>query len=164
MKDKEDPDFAGDPSILRDYNMTKEEVSDAFNMFTNNQLKEAYDKNNIFYKEEDFNKKLGKMIPNINKYGHAAKGLGSYAPFIMIIWMMLGAHSTTGRKMAVGGLLICSYIAFELKMPASLGTENWVVELINKYQEHEYVLRALGPSVRYYTIHQYGNYLRHVLW
>ena len=51
LKDKEDPDFVGDASILRDYNMTREEVSDAFNMFTNNQLKEAYDKHNVFYKE-----------------------------------------------------------------------------------------------------------------
>ena len=51
LKDKEDPDFDGDISILRDYNMTKEEVNDAFNVMTNNQLKEAYDKHNVFYKE-----------------------------------------------------------------------------------------------------------------
>ena len=31
--------------------MTKEEVADAFNVMTNNQLKEAYDKHNVFYKE-----------------------------------------------------------------------------------------------------------------
>lgn len=65
LKDKEDPDFDGDISILRDYNMTREEVNDAFNVMTNNLLKEAYDKHNIFYKEQDFIKKMGKNIPNL---------------------------------------------------------------------------------------------------
>lgn len=65
LKDKEDPDFDGDMSVIKDYNMTKEEVADAFNVMTNNQLKEAYDKHNVFYKETDFIKKMGKVIPNI---------------------------------------------------------------------------------------------------
>lgn len=117
LKDKEDPDFDGDFSILRDYNMTKEQVGDAFNTMTNNQLKEAYDKHNVFYKEQDFVKKMGKVIPNLNKYSNAVKGAGSYAPFIFMIFMMLGGHSAIGRKMAVGGLLICAYVGFEMKMP-----------------------------------------------
>ena len=43
-------------------------------------------------------------------------------------------------------------------------SENWVVELINKYQSHELVLQVLGPSVPYYSVHQFANYLRHVVW
>lgn len=144
--------------------MTKEQVADAFNVMTNNQLKEAYDKHNVFYKENDFVKKMGKVIPNINKYGSAVKSAGTYAPFIFMIFMMLGEHSPTGRKMAVGGLMICAYIGFEMKMPTQINSDNWVVELINKYQTHEYVLQALGPSTPFYTIHQFANYLRHVLW
>jgi hypothetical protein len=117
LKDKEDPNFNGDFSILRDYNMTKSEVADAFNIMTNNQLKEAYDKHNVYYKETDFVKKMGKVIPNLHKYGNAIKGAGGFAPYILMIFMMLSPHSTTGRKMAVGGLMICGYIAFEMKMP-----------------------------------------------
>ena len=90
MKDKEDPLFDGDISILRDYNMTKEEVNDAFNVMTNNQLKEAYDKHNVFYKENDFIKKMGKVVPNLHKYSNAVKGAMGFAPFILMIFMMLG--------------------------------------------------------------------------
>ena len=113
--------------------MTKEEVADAFNVLTNNQLKEAYDKHNVFYKEQDFVKKMGKNIPNLHKYGNAVKGAGGFFPFIFMIFMMLGGHAAVGRKMAVGGLMICAYIVFEMKMPAQVTTGNWVVELINKY-------------------------------
>lgn len=42
--------------------------------------------------------------------------------------------------MAVGGLMIAAYIVFEMKMPAQINTDNWVVKLIDKYQYHEYVL------------------------
>ena len=90
IKDKEDPDFDGDLSILRDYNMTKEEVNDAFNVMTNNQLKEAYDKHNLFYKEQDFIKKMGKTIPNLQKYANAVKGASGFGPFVLMIAMMLG--------------------------------------------------------------------------
>jgi hypothetical protein len=70
----------------------------------------------------------------------------------------------TGRKMAVGGLMISAYMVFEMKMPKQLNSDNWVVEFINRYQTHEYVLQILGPSVPFYTIHQFSNYIKSVLW
>ena len=66
--------------------------------------------------------------------------------------------------MAVGGLMITSYIVFEMLMPSQIETENWVVQLVNKYQDHEYVLQILGPSTKFYTIHQFANYIRGVMW
>lgn len=65
LKDKEDEEFEGDPRDLVHYNMTKEEVGDAFNVLTNHVLREAYDKHNIYYTQEDFVKKMGKAIPNV---------------------------------------------------------------------------------------------------
>jgi len=96
---------------------------------------------------------MGKVIPNLHKYMNAVKGTASFAPFILMIFMMLGQHAPIGRKMAVGGLMIASYIALEMKMPAQLESENWVVQLVNKYQYHEYALQILGPSTKFYTIH-----------
>ena len=45
------------------YNMTKAEALDAYNVLTNHALKEQYDKFNVYYSEEDFVKKKGKSIP-----------------------------------------------------------------------------------------------------
>jgi hypothetical protein len=70
--------------------MTKEEVADAFNVMTNNQLKEAYDKHNVFYKEQDFIKKLGKVVPNLHKYSNAIKGAAGFGPFVFMIFVMMG--------------------------------------------------------------------------
>ena len=106
---------------------------------------------------------MGKTIPNLHKYTNAVKGAAGFAPFVMMIFMMLGQHAPVGRKMAVGGLMISAYVVFEMKMPAQINADNWVVKLINKYQYHEYALQILGPSTKFYTIHQYSNYLR-VIW
>jgi len=144
LKDKADEEFEGDPRDLLHYNMTKEEVSDAFNVLTNAILREAYDKHNIYYNENDFVKKMGKNIPNINKYTNAVKGVGPFGPFILIIFMSLGAHATVGRKMAISGLLFFAWISFEMKRPATYTEENWVVLLINKYYDHEYVVMVFG--------------------
>jgi hypothetical protein len=63
---------------------------------------------------------MGKVIPNINKYSNAIKGAAGFGPFVLMIFMMLGQHAPVGRKMAVGGLMIASYIVFEMKMPAGI--------------------------------------------
>jgi hypothetical protein len=60
---------------------------------------------------------MGKNIPNLTKYANAVKGASGFAPFVLMIFMMLGQHSSTGRKMAVGGLMICAYTVFEMKLP-----------------------------------------------
>ena len=96
---------------------------------------------------------MGKVVPNIQKYSRAVMGAGGFAPFILMIFMMLGQHAPVGRKMAVGGLMISAYIVFEMKMPSQINGDNWVVQLINKYQYHEYALQILGPRTKYFTIH-----------
>ena len=76
--------------ILRDYNMTKQDVSDSFNVLTNNQLKEQYDKNNVFYSEDNWTKVMGRSLPNLHKYMTTIKQLVGYFPFIVIIFMVFG--------------------------------------------------------------------------
>jgi len=85
MRDLNDPDYEGDKSVLVNFTMTEQEIKDAFNVLTNQQLREAYDKHNIFYTEDDFLKKKGKSISTIEKYMSALKGVGSFAPFLGII-------------------------------------------------------------------------------
>ena len=76
MRNFNDPEYEGDKSILVNFTMTEQEIKDSFNVLTNQQLREAYDKHNIFYSEEDFLKKKGKSISTIEKYGFALKGVG----------------------------------------------------------------------------------------
>ena len=49
------------------FTMTKDQVTDTFDILTNHVKKEAYDKHNRYYSEEDFKKK-GKSISTIEKY------------------------------------------------------------------------------------------------
>lgn len=56
------------------YILKKEDVLDAFNVATVPDLKEAYDKHNMFYKKEYFEKKMGKQISTIMKYRDAVNG------------------------------------------------------------------------------------------
>ena len=65
--------------------MSKDQLSDVFNVLTNHFLKEAYDKHNIYYSEEDFTKKKQKNIPLYEKYMLAVKGLGPMLPFTLVI-------------------------------------------------------------------------------
>ena len=98
MRDFNNPDYEGDKSRLVNYTLTEQEVKDSFNVLTNMQLKEAYDKHNIFYAEDDFIKKKGRSITTIEKYMSAIKSVGQFAPFLGIIQMVLGGnHQTTGR-------------------------------------------------------------------
>ena len=46
-----------------------DQLKDSYNILTNFQLREAYDKYNIWYNYEDFVKKKGKSIPTFEKYG-----------------------------------------------------------------------------------------------
>jgi len=65
---------------------------DAYNILTNHNLKEIYDKHNMWYSEEDFTKHKHKSISVIDKYTYAIKGIGSYIPYLGIIYMSLGSH------------------------------------------------------------------------
>ena len=99
------------------YTMTKEQVSDVFNLLTNHALKEAYDKYNIYYSEQDFIKIKHKSFSYIEKMGHAIKGASGLAIYVGIIYMSLGENELTGRKMACILLTSFFYICFELKRP-----------------------------------------------
>ena len=85
MNDLNDPDFEGDKALLVNYTMTEQEIKDSFNVLTNHQLKEAYDKHNLFYSEDDFLKKKQKSISTIEKYMLTGKACMSFAPFFGII-------------------------------------------------------------------------------
>lgn len=92
VKQKDDPAYEGDKLKLMNYTMTKTQLSDVFNILTNHHLKEAYDKHNLYYSEEDFTKKKAKNIPLYEKYVSAIKGLAGLAPYIIVIHMALGAN------------------------------------------------------------------------
>ena len=79
----------------KDYNMTKEQALDAYNVLTNMQLREQYDKNNVYYNEEDFVKKKGKSISQIDKWLACLKAVGGFAPFVFMI--LMSGTSATGR-------------------------------------------------------------------
>lgn len=66
--------------------------------------------------------------------------------------------------MAITGLLLTIYLTFEVKKPAEGGQENAAVEAINNYHMHPYAVKFLGPGVQYWTVHQFMNYLRTVVW
>lgn len=85
-------------------------------------------------------------------------------PFFLITFMALGSHATSGRQMAITGLLLTIYLTFEVKKPGEGDKDNYAVELINNYHMHPYLVKLLGSDVQYWTIHQFMNYLRTVVW
>ena len=60
-------------------------------------LKEAYDKHNVYYSEEDFVKKKGKSIPSIEKWGFIMKGVGPLFPYIFIFMLVLTPNAFIGK-------------------------------------------------------------------
>lgn len=134
------------------FTMSKEQVTDTFDILTHHVKKEAYDKHNKYYSEEGFKKK-GKSISTIEKYMAAVQGIMGFVPFFLITFMALGSHATCGRQMAITGLLLSIYLTFEVKKPAEGGVENYAVEAINNYHMHPYLLKLLGSEVQYWTIH-----------
>ena len=92
LKNKDDEDFEGDRLALMNYTLTKEEVSDSYNILTNYALKEMYDKHNLYFTENDFIKKKGKSIGNLDKYANLIKGMAIMFPFVMIIYMSFGEN------------------------------------------------------------------------
>ena len=81
-------------------------------MLTNHVLKEAYDKHNVYYTEEDFVKKKGKSIPSVEKWGYIMKGLGPLCPFLIIFMMVLTANSFIG-KCCFTSVIIFLYSLYE---------------------------------------------------
>jgi len=85
------------PPFESRYQLDKVGVTDTFNVLTNHVLKEAYDKHNLFYREEEFVKKKMKTLSMMDKYGSVAKGMSSYAPYIFILWMSFGGNASLGK-------------------------------------------------------------------
>jgi len=50
------------------YGLKREDVKDAFNVAVTAELKEVYDKHNLFYREKDWKKKLHERIATVSKY------------------------------------------------------------------------------------------------
>ena len=137
---KENTTFVGDMADYINYTMTKEQVHDTYNILTHHTLRELYDKHNIYYTEDDFNKKKMKNVSIIEKYMFVARSLGAYAIYFGIIFMSLGEKAQTGRRMAMSGLLFFLYIAFELKRPNEIiDQENPLIEFINEHIFHRYI-------------------------
>ena len=68
-------------------------------------------------------------------------------PFFLITFMALGSHATSGRQMAITGLLLTIYLTFEVKKPGEGDKENYGVEMINNYHMHPYLVKLLGSDV-----------------
>jgi len=135
------------------YTMSKEEVTDTFNILTNHVLKEAYDKHNKYFTEKSFTEK-GKSIATLEKYAFCMQSVASFAPFFLIIFMALGVNAVYGKQMAMTGLLLSILLTFEVKKPAISGTEeNPGVEFINRHHAHPLVIKLLGEKIKFWTIH-----------
>ena len=93
-EEEEDPPL---PPFESKYELDKQAISDTFNVLTNYNLKEQYDKHNLFYREEEFVKKKQKTISAMDKWGALGRGLGSYAPYVFILWMSFSGHSSFGK-------------------------------------------------------------------
>jgi hypothetical protein len=50
------------------YGLKREDVKDAFHVAVTQELKEAYDKHNLFYRENDWKKKLHERVATVTKY------------------------------------------------------------------------------------------------
>ena len=85
------------PPFESRYQLDKVGVTDTFNVLTNYVLKEAYDKHNAFYREEEFVKKKMKNLSMMDKYLAVAKGMASYAPYPLILWMTFGGNASLGK-------------------------------------------------------------------
>ena len=55
--------------------------------------------------------------------------------------------------MAIIGLIVSAFITFEMKRPAEVTNENWVVVYINDYYSHPYVLKMIGEKSKYFTVY-----------
>ena len=66
-------------------------------MLTNHVLKEAYDKHNVYYSEEDFIKKKGKSLASMEKWSFVVKGMGPLVPFLLIFMLVLTKNSFVGN-------------------------------------------------------------------
>ena len=93
LKDKEDPDYEGDKSYFMNYKMSRQQVTDSFNVLTNHHLKEMYDRHNVFVSEEDFVKVKMKSFSMIEKYIYTAKALLFFLPFFFLQFIILPSHS-----------------------------------------------------------------------
>jgi len=96
-------------------------------------MKEAYDKHNLFYRENDWKKKLHERVATVTKYQNTVTGsIFSYIPYLFILFVSFGKYSVVGRQMTTTGLILTIYLAWELKSPApSTDRENNAVRLID---------------------------------
>lgn len=70
-------------------------------------------------------------------------------PYILIIYFSLGGEDTTGRKMAITGLISFMYLIFALKNPLDAPrNKNKLIKLIDHYIDHELVIKVMGPEVK----------------
>ena len=141
-----------DATVYPQINMTKPEAQDAFFVLTNHLLKVEYDKNNVYFSEEDFIKKKAKSIPSYERWGWLFKGLGGFAMYPVIISFAFSPYSVRGRQMAIAGLMLACYAVYELKRPSDV-SENWAIDMFNELHMDERLVKWLKVPNRY-TIHQ----------
>lgn len=80
------------------YILKREDVKDAFKVATTQELKEAYDKHNLFYRENDWKKKLHERVATVTKYQNTVTGsIFSYIPYLFILFVSFGKYSVVGR-------------------------------------------------------------------
>lgn len=165
LKDLKNTTYEGDKKLLANYTLTKDQLKDGFNILSNHKLREVYDKNNIWYSEEDFNKKKGKNIPVTDKYMNAVRGTTGFFPYLGISYMSLGADQPVGRQLVILGLCSAVFIVWQTLQPGiSTTQDNDYVQFINNNIDHKYVVTLLGPKTMYWTTHQFLNWIRNVVW
>ena len=164
LRNKNNETWEGDKFALVNFTLSEQEVMDSYNVLTHFQLREMYDKHNVFYTEADFKLK-GKSVSNLDKYSQVAKSIAGFVPFMGIIYMSFAENAIWGKRMAITLLFSFIYIVYQIKLPAHSATrENDAVQLFNKYCENEYLVKVFGPQLKHYTIHQVFNLVQKTLW
>jgi len=135
------------------YMLKREDVRDAFNIAVTQELKEAYDKHNQFYREKDWSGRMHKHIQTVAKYRDAVMGsILSYFPYFMIVAISFGKYSTIGRQMTSTVLVMVIYVAWEIKSPSpSSDKENMAIRFINSIENHKFIIRLLGEDLDKWT-------------
>lgn len=134
-------------------------------MLTNHHLREAYDKHNIFYSEDDFIKKKHKHISLFEKYIAVGRGVGSLLPYLIIIHMALSETQSIGRRLAICNLFIFIFIVIELKKPnKDPGIDNPLPTKIEKQLWNPLVSFWFKDHQHHMSTYQLVNYIVKAMW
>ena len=142
------------------YSLEASHVAEIKYVVTDPQLKELYDKTEIFIRKKT---KSQHMPTEGAKYMQAFKELSSYAGFVFFMFILVEQHQHFAKQMVIGSLLIFATTSVQLRMPKEGGNpENAIIQLVDKipffnklcYFEINYILKSvIYPGLFHMALH-----------